>query len=259
MSASLSTKRRRTNTIDASVSGPDSAHLAIAQIIKALPLQTVQDFLTVAAAQHPDIAVLILNENKNLIAAQRARVIDFDHYSKLAWKVINVTYRGLSGSKQYERSFEATSEVMGYIEAIRENSTIHASYDTKKNALETLRKIGKTICLSGGTIGHEVRMQFQGEDCLEGTMLAIAASMTLEERARVLTQEFESKLEELEGLANDQFLFEKLKDVRGILSGEQESEDEIDEDENEDEEQEDDEVEDEGNDEGDTDDEASDG
>jgi hypothetical protein len=104
--------------------------------------------------------------------------------------------------------------------------------------LETLRKIGKTIALSKDVVGHEVRIQFQSESCLEMTMLRIAKSMTREERARVLTDEFEEKLVELEGLAEDHCIFERLNDVRLVLSSEQTSSDEVTEEEEEEEEEE---------------------
>ena len=245
MSEQPSTKRQRTNTIGASVLGHDGTDTNFIPIIGALPVETIRSFLAAAAYRYPPIASLILDEHRKIAAAQQARVIDFDHYSKSAWKVINVTYSKLSGSRQYEASFQAAASVEGYIKAIGKDTPAHASFDTKKSALQTLRKIGKTIALSTDVVGHEVRIQFQSESCLEMTMLRIVKSMTQRERAMVLTDELEEKLEELEGLAEDHCIFERLKDVRRVLSGEQasssdevaEGEEEDDEEDNEEEEQ----------------------
>lgn len=199
-----SIKRQRTNTIGAaSASGSDGSVPLLDPVINALPVDLVRKILSKASLKHGDVAELIVFEHNKIVAAARAKVIDFDYYSKSAWKTINVTYSRLSGSKQYEFSGEAASSVGKCIKEIGKDATDHASYGTKKNALETLRKIGKTIALADDTIGHEVRKQFQWETCLEKTMLRIAKSMTAEERAKMFTKEFREKLEELEGLAKD--------------------------------------------------------
>jgi hypothetical protein len=230
------TKRQRTNTIGASVSGPDSINTDIIPVIHSLPVGKVRQFLAAAADSYPAVAKLILDEHRKIVAAQQAKVIDFDHYSKSAWKVINVTYGKLSGSRQYEASFQAVADVKRYIQAIGKDAPAHANFGTKKSALETLRKIGKTIALSTDVIGHEVRIEFQSESCLETTMLRIAKSMAEEERAKMLTDEFQEKLEELEGLAEDHCIFEKLEDVRLVLSGEKVSSGDLTEDDEEEEE-----------------------
>lgn len=235
MSEHPSKKRQRTNTIGASVSVPASHVLTL---INYLPSQIVYNALKTTAAAHKDVVELVSSEHARIVAAERAKVIDFDHYSKSAWKVTNVTYSRLSGSKQYDASFDAASSVQDDIKAIGKAATPHASYGPKKSALETLRKIGKTIALSTGTIGHEVQKQFQWDHYLERTMLQIAKSMTDEEQAKMLTDEFAEKLVELEGLAEDHCIFEKLKDVRLVLSGEQASSDGKTEDEDEDEDKE---------------------
>jgi hypothetical protein len=228
MSGAPSSKRQRTNTIGASVSGPDdiNLHANVSLLIRELPAETITSFLATAASRDPSIAKLILDEHNRIIAAERAKILDFDQYSKLAWKVINVTYSKLSGSAQYEASFQATADVENYIEVINKATPEHASFGTKKSALETLRKIGKTIALSSDVVGHEVRIQFQGETCLEKTMLRIARGMTAEERAKVLTEEFDAKLEELEQLAEGHCILEKMSYVRRVLSGEDVSSDE---------------------------------
>jgi hypothetical protein len=218
--SALSTKRQRTNTIGAaSASGSYGSIPPLDPVINALPAELVREMLSTAALMHEDIAELIVSQHNKIVVAARAKVIDFDHYSKSTWKAINITYSRLSGSKQYEFSGEAASSVSNCIKAIGKEAKDHASFGTKKSALETLRKIGKSIALGDDTIGHEIKKQFQWENCLEETMLRIAKGMTAEERAKMFTKEFKEKLEELEDLAEDHCIFEKLKDVRLVLSG----------------------------------------
>lgn len=109
--------------------------------------------------------------------------IDFDHYSKKAWHVLNTSsYTRGSGSEQYDASFDAFSDIVSYIDAIGAEAVDESSFWTKVNALETLRKIAKTILLVNDTLGHEVRKQFQHDGCLPYLMLEIVQSMTTQEQ-----------------------------------------------------------------------------
>ena len=106
------------------------------------------------------------------------------------------------------------------IETIGKECLPEASFGAKENALETLRKIGKTVCLSGDTIGHEVRKQFQGDTCLVDKMLDIAESMTQEERDEVTDTEWSDKLHELVKLSKDRFIYEGLSKLVVVMDGE---------------------------------------
>ncbi|KAK3314595.1 hypothetical protein B0H66DRAFT_563204 [Apodospora peruviana] len=81
-----------------------------------------------------------------------ARVINFDHLSKSVWHTLNTSwYTQLSSSKQYEASLDAYNDVTKCIESIRKKTPPTTSaYGTKLSALETLRKIAKTVLLSNG-------------------------------------------------------------------------------------------------------------
>ncbi|KAK5659484.1 hypothetical protein OQA88_685 [Cercophora sp. LCS_1] len=114
-------------------------------------------------------------------------VLDFDHYSKSAWRTLNTShYTRLSSSKQYDASFDAFEEILECITSIQRQTmgNTKSSYGTKLSALETLRKIAKTVLLGDDTLGHEVRKQFQWESALADAMLEITTSMTPEERLR---------------------------------------------------------------------------
>jgi hypothetical protein len=216
-------KRQRTDTIGAAATIPATVPLAATPfdwmlIINKLPQQTRLDILIAAAERHQDVGLNLANAHIQILRVERDKVIDFDHYSKTAWKALNVTYARLSMSKQYEISHEACHTIQDCIAAIGDQTPAHASYGTKKSALETLRKIGKTIALGPmDEIGKAVKQNFQYETCLEETMVRVVESMSETERADVMTMEFEDKLEELEELAGNQCIFEDLKRVRETL------------------------------------------
>ena len=74
-----------------------------------------------------------------------------------------------------------------------------ASSQTKANALETLRKIGKSICLSVGIIPRQVRNGGATTTHLVETMRAIIDDLDVEEKMR-LRPWAEEKLAELEDI-----------------------------------------------------------
>ena len=146
------------------------------------------------------------------------KVIDFDHYSKTAWRAINTQYKSMKGSHQYRASFGVQEDVVGCITNIRRKCPAEASYGTKKSALETLRKIGKTVCMSGGdVIGLEVQKGFQIDTTLEDTMYGIVQKMTQGERDMIMKGDFGVKLEELAELSKNYCVFEKLDEVLALL------------------------------------------
>ncbi|MCJ1391275.1 hypothetical protein MMC18_004138 [Xylographa bjoerkii] len=199
-------KRKRADTAGVAQPAPTAnKHL---QAILSLPDATIAGLLLHAAGQHPDVAANIAAAVERVTAqndahAESARVIDFDHYSKTAWRAINLQYKSMKGSYQYNASCGVQDDVVGCIEDIRKQCPAGVSYGTKKSALETLRKIGKTVCLSGGdVIGHEVQKGFHMETCLEDTMGTLGGRM-----------------EELVELSKGHCVFETLDEVVALLEG----------------------------------------
>jgi hypothetical protein len=217
-----SVKRQRTNTVGASVATTTESN-TLSAALKILPIETLRAVILQAAQEHADVAAAVTAEHDKIVAAEQARVIDFDYLSKSAWRALNVTYRRLKSSQQYEMAGEAAAEVRRCIRTIAVQNRAPASFGTRRSGLETLRKIGKSVALAGGAgevLGREVVKIFLFDTCLESTMLRIARSFTADEREKfMLDGEFEVKLKELEELGRDEFIFEKLGRVRGVLLG----------------------------------------
>jgi uncharacterized protein with von Willebrand factor type A (vWA) domain len=67
-------------------------------------------------------------------------------------------------------------------------------------------------------LGRQVVKEFQYDTVLEDTMLKIVKTLSAAGRAKTMEGgEFKAKLEELEGMANDQIVFENLPEVRKLL------------------------------------------
>ena len=134
-----------------------------------------------------------------------------------------MTYDRLKDSHAFEMAGQAAYDIEGCIKKIRTDCPKTASFNTKENALETLRKIGKSICLSNGIMGHEIRKNYCCGTALVSTLLHIAGSLTLEEKAR-LRPWCDEKLVELQGIADAYCIFEDLAKVIDVWGGEEEEE-----------------------------------
>ena len=132
-----------------------------------------QDTSNLARSKLTDYWITILNQD-------RAKVINFDMYGKSAWQSLNLRGR-MSGNAQYHAAVDVAFEVRGVIKAIGDEAKPTSSYGTKLHAIETLWKIGKSVVLTGDTLGSEVRKQFQGDRILQDTILSILESMPPDE------------------------------------------------------------------------------
>ncbi|ROW08674.1 hypothetical protein VPNG_06468 [Cytospora leucostoma] len=117
--------------------------------------------------------------------SQMQPVINFDRYSKSAWHALNDSeILGLGGSRQYDLSGEVYDCIRGCIMAIDEKTRADSPLGTKQSAIETLRKIAKTINLGEDTIGYEVRKELQDDSDIADVINRVLESMTPEERVR---------------------------------------------------------------------------
>jgi hypothetical protein len=120
--------------------------------------------------------------------SQTRPVTNFDHYSKSAWHALNDRdLLSLSGSLQHKRAMDVYSDICDCVNAIADivsKDLPAAPLGTKQNALETLRRIAKTVILGEDTLGHEVRKHFQNDSTISNLMIRIAESMSPEERLR---------------------------------------------------------------------------
>ncbi|KAK4897552.1 hypothetical protein LTR27_004696 [Elasticomyces elasticus] len=197
----------------------------------ALNQETVRSLLATAAAESiyvarhlQDAYDVVLAARERARAIERAKVVDLSHYSGKAWYVLNKKYRSSKGSVEYECAGDAFGDILGYISQILKQAHPDTSYGTKKSALETLRKIGKSIVFASSTLGSEVRKQMGYDDSLSEAMKQILESMTIDERVKLSEEtdekgDFLSEVAELESSARGYCMFEGLEDVLGLLGG----------------------------------------
>ncbi|KAF2105905.1 hypothetical protein BDV96DRAFT_655180 [Lophiotrema nucula] len=177
---------------------PTAPQHDLGECIEALDIATVKQLLLQAAYAQPAVAASLRSGYDAIIQRERSRVVSFDHYSKSVWYSLNKKYSRLGGSKQI---------------------------GTKQSGLETLRKIGKTICMSSNdVVGHEMKNSMGQNTCLEDAMLAILSVMTEVEKQIMCDIDdgrstFLAKMEELDSLAKSYCVLKKLEEVVQELSG----------------------------------------
>ncbi|CAG8028003.1 unnamed protein product [Penicillium salamii] len=223
-------KRLRANTLgDAETTRAEAPSTQTAaekatQLVDKIDAQEVSKILIQAAQAHPDVMAMLDDSFRAMVERERARVITFDYYSSSIWREINVSYKSMRGSQQYEQAFDVASETSSTIQSIARQCGRNANPQTRYNGLSVLRKIGKTICLSGGnTIAHEVQKHFQSDDALVKGMISIINSMGDDELKSIANQEdtekLYPKLVELDQLSEDRCLFEGIQDVPWNVGG----------------------------------------
>lgn len=192
-------------------------------MVRALSEDQVREILIVASknsAYAQDAIRLCYGKNTR---KKVTHVTEFDHYSEGADYILNEKYRSGSGSKEYDKAFDAVEELEEIIRTIEDEASGNTSYGSKKNALHTLRKIGDSIVSAPpSTLGSEVRKHFQRDSDLTSAMAAILECMTAEELERVAKSaddgaRFVDKVKELEVSADGYGMNMDLEVVLDLL------------------------------------------
>ncbi|KAK8241521.1 hypothetical protein HDK77DRAFT_492187 [Phyllosticta capitalensis] len=160
------------------------------------------------APQFPALRNHIVRKYKDEEDVMYGRVQEFNWQSKEVWTLLNKKYKHLSSSSQCHLAPKVKNAIDEIICSLEEEAEF-SSYGTRKNAIMTLRKIGKSIALNAFT----------------NTFLALARRFKGSEKESMLQEEengwfFEDKLV---GLIHDSrksgifpYLRESLYCLRGL-------------------------------------------
>ena len=216
--SSQSAKRQRANTngdLTAASTPMNAKSDHYKSIIDTFDEQTLRTILLAVAQAVPDAAALIVNRRDDILREESAQVIDFDFQSKVAWHALNNPRDSRNGSRGYDAGIDRGICVSQTIAKIREQTPAHASFGTKKSALVTLRKIGKSIAIDGryDEFSSQVIKTLHNEgNPLEKAMLEIIDAMKEEEKANMRdNKEWIEKVKELVELGKDVDMFETLE------------------------------------------------
>lgn len=151
--------------------------------------ETVNAPLLHAATTHQDNAAAF-EEQHNGIKQSTDKITDLDDPAQLVWHFLHETHDRKDEATTYEMVGPIFREICGAINRIAmEASAAHVSFGTKQSGLQTLHKIGMTICPTPGTdslLKREVsKPVFENTGMLEDAFKSIIATMSAEEKGRV--------------------------------------------------------------------------
>lgn len=111
----------------------------IRQHVTHLNRDQLADIVIKAADEHSDVNVSMQTIIEQMRERERKRVIDFDSDSKHVWYEINIRYRKLSGSKQYDMAGDVYWTVLNTINDIVKKCGPLASAEIRFNGLSVLK------------------------------------------------------------------------------------------------------------------------
>jgi hypothetical protein len=198
-----------------------NSNINLWEMITKLDATTIRSLLHHFCTQDPSLAAHVESAHRSRLAQEATKPpIEFDHYSKSCWHALNSQYRGMRSSKQ----FEAMGDIIGTLDssrrAIMKAATPDTRFETRRNALEVLRKISKSVMLCDEQqIRHEIMKDGITLGEFADSMVELAGGMTVEERERYKKEGLYEKLVDLQNECDDVDM-EGLQEVYAIFDGE---------------------------------------
>jgi hypothetical protein len=169
-------------------------------MVTGLSPTTTQTILFQICHDAPSLSKFVHEAHQTRLAAERAKpAVNFDSYSRECWNTLNKKYKRMSGSKQYEMVGDICDELESAREAILEKAGPNTKWETRRNALEVLRKISKSIMLCDEqVIRHEIMKDGIELGYFAEAMTKLAQEMTEQERDRYREEGLYEKLVDLQ-------------------------------------------------------------
>lgn len=188
-------------------------------VIDNLSTTELRRLLRLAVDKYPSLATDIIHAQKP--PSEHNKPLNFVHYSNSVWHTLNA--KPTSSTNPSKTANLAIKTIATSITSIPTHLSTSSCLATKKNALETLRKIGRSVCHASGPVGQAVK---EGVDaCFVAACLEVVACFTREERyvlwAGGSGAEILRRFEQLDELRRREGVFEGFEGVVGGLRGEE--------------------------------------
>jgi hypothetical protein len=186
--------------------------------IRVLPIETTQRLLDQICQEYPKLAARVQDTYAAHLAKTAAQApVNFDHYSKECWYTLNKRYARLRPSQQFEIVGDIMEELSEAREEIMGKAGEETRFETRRNALEVLRKICKSVMLCNEQqIRHELIKDGMVLVEFAESMEQLARGMTAVERERYKEEGLYEKLVELQGEC-ESIDMEGLADVYAVF------------------------------------------
>lgn len=212
---------------------PQHSTAGLDSMLAAMSNTSHLSLITEAATRHADIMATVKAQYESQLAREAARVISFDRFSKEAWHELNTKYGRIPGSKEYDIAYDVADRIGKMLQRIAHETMAHSSFGTKLSAIETIRKIYKSVLVANGTLGHYVHQNLSGWG---DSLISVAETFSDDELDRLYETVIGDnalwldKFEEVANLAKEHCVQEELmiEDAIAIIKGEEDEDDEDD-------------------------------
>ncbi|KAI4775625.1 hypothetical protein E4T52_09426 [Aureobasidium sp. EXF-3400] len=183
----------------------------------------LRQLLRLAVQKHPSLASDITSEHAQKASLGVSKTVNFVHYSNDVWHTLNSKqHLGLAEGRQY--ADKAVQRIANDISSVATHVRMESSIITKKNALETLRKIGRSVCLATDVVGERVKDVLGSDKMFVDAMIKVADSFTEDDRRTLWAggsgTEIVKRLEQLDELRRCYRVFDGLDVVLKLLKRE---------------------------------------
>lgn len=173
------------------------------RMIDELDSETIREILLNAYIAFPEVETMVNERHADFMKEQREQKsrqppVNFDACSKTCWHALNTMFKGLRPSYLYDQMGEVFAVLSENREEIVKIADKTTRWETRRNALETLRKICKSIMLCNESlIRYEIMKD--GDTLAEfgRDMIILTKGMTEGERKRYEDEALLEKLIEL--------------------------------------------------------------
>lgn len=183
----------------------------------------LRQLLRIAVQRHPSLASDITSEYAQRVSLGASKTVNFVHYSNSVWHTLN-SKQYLDPAKGRQYADKAVQRIANDISSVATQVQRESSLVTKKNALETLRKIGRSVCLATGGVGERVKNVLGSDEMFVDAMIKVADSFTEDDRRTLWAggsgTEIVKRLEQLDELRRCYRVFDRLDVVLKLLKRE---------------------------------------
>jgi hypothetical protein len=185
---------------------------SFSEMIAELDSETMRQILVRLASISPSVQSAIKNAYNTAQHSTGAGEddIDFDKYSKKVWHVLNTSEYARRSAEEGGGSKEegggnpvaaaaaavrtgAWGDIFLHVTRIDRETRAGSSYATKQSALETLRKMLKSLLLSQSSLSKGIRSWLRYDNTIPRIMIRVLGTMSEEERVMVGTAAVDEK------------------------------------------------------------------
>ena len=185
----------------------------------------LRQLLRLVVQKDPSFVSDITSAHVHKASHTTSKTTNFVHYSNSVWHTLNAKQH-LDPNKARQHAEKAVHSVASDIAAVATQTSRESSLITKRNALETLRKIGRSVCLATGFVGDRVKEVLGLDRIFVDAIVKVAASFTEDDRRTLwaggIGTEVVKRLEQLDELRSCYRIFNGFDMVLKLLKREDE-------------------------------------